>query len=170
MYIEDTAENVLREDLVNLWKSIDWIGGSIKDSGKLLSALKNSSNCYCAWCDKGGVPELRGILSVLSDGYNAYITYLIVDEGYHNLGLGTALFKAFSKDYEGCRVTVLSENAAEFYKKLGFEERMHGLSKGDWVSLDGVSVNPLYYSSKDHHTFSRLDKCKKWNSKLGKIE
>lgn len=120
MFKISKLKNFKEKDIVSIFKSVGWTSGSLRDTPRLMQALLSSETVYSAYDGE----RMVGMLSVISDGYNAYITYLVVMQEYHNKGCGTQLMKEFIKDYKGYRKQVMTEKAEMFYRKFGFGKGM----------------------------------------------
>lgn len=113
--------------LKDLWFSVGWDRGSIEQPKRLSDAL-GQSTLYLA-VDKKNMDRLIGILSVIDDGFNAVITWLVVHKDFHGQGVGTKLMEQFINDFPDYRWQVQSEKAAGFYEKFGFNREMTGLAR-----------------------------------------
>lgn len=116
---------LLSEDnLKKLWESVGWTD-SIKDPKRLLQAMYNASNVWIGYDDNEY--DIVALLSAIDDGYNAYITYLLVDKEYQGQNLGSCLIEKFKERYNNYFCTVITNKAAKFYEKHGFTEYNHSL-------------------------------------------
>lgn len=123
-YRKDAA-GLTSENLVQLWRSVDWYNGSAQTPDWLLMAIQNSSYIITAW-DKG---KLVGLCSAISDKVlNTWISYMVVDKDYHNKKIGSFMIEELKEYYRGFRIFVQSSKAQEFYKQHGFKEDMHSLT------------------------------------------
>lgn len=125
--IRDNADGLTEDNLVRLWHSVDWVGGSAKAPDRLLAALKNADSIFTAWDGE----KLIGLCSALDDGLNAWISYMVVDSGYQNSGIGGFLVDQMIHTYSGFRIHVQTMHAVKFYAKHGFTEIMTSLKIDD---------------------------------------
>ena len=80
--------------------------------------------------------RIVGTARVLSDGIcNAYIVDVWTLSDYRNQGIGQTMMTTLEEALEGQHIYLFSEDAVDFYKKLGFSEQPTGLSKvkGKWL-------------------------------------
>jgi len=108
-----------REDLEELFLSVDWSSGHYPDH--LVKAMKNYETVFSAWDGN----KLVGLASVMDDGImTAYVHYLLVNPEYHKKGIGKALVylvKNHYKDY--LRIALVSYNKeCGFYESCGFKK------------------------------------------------
>ena len=80
----------------------------------------------------------RGIgnARALSDGVgNAYVVDVWTHSRYRGLGIGTALMNALLEKLHGQHVYLQTDDAAGFYRRLGFTPQPEGLHKivGDYL-------------------------------------
>ena len=116
-----------KENLCDLWRSVGWDSGDVDCAQRLLSAMYRSSNVWLAWDKKSG--ELIGLLSVMDDGLNAYISYLLVHSDYQGCGTGTLLMEKFKEHYADYRWKVITTKTQHYYKQQGFTNEKHGMSR-----------------------------------------
>jgi predicted N-acetyltransferase YhbS len=105
----------------------------INDRTLLNQMIKNSTLILTA--RKNG--ELVGLLRALSDGcYRTFIADLAVKENWQKKGIGKSLIQNVKKFSPEARLFLFStEEAEEFYKKLGFQlhERCYQLKAGESI-------------------------------------
>ena len=99
MNISTLKNNLVKEDVVNLYKANKW------------SAV-----------DK---PERLYIGNAISDGYlMVYFPHLLVLPEYQNKGVGKAIMNQMEEIYKGFHMQMLTadEKSIPFYKKIGFNK------------------------------------------------
>jgi GNAT superfamily N-acetyltransferase len=108
------CKEISREQLQNLFKSIDWKSGDFPD--ELQEAMKNSHSVVSAWYQG----ELIGLVNALSDGVmTVYFHYMLVHPNYQNKGIGKNILEMILKRYEGYK------NKLECYDKSAVEKPPH---------------------------------------------
>lgn len=72
-----------------------------------------------------------------------YIELLEIEPEFRNKGYGTRIMKDFLEQHKGIpiRMTVLDEDAARFWERLGFKK------KGLYYAINGGNVNVAQYDS-----------------------
>lgn len=84
--------------------------------------------------DEGG--RIVGTARVLSDGVcNAYVVDVWTLSEYRRRGVARTMLGMLEARLEGQHVYLFTDDAADFYKKLGYAEQPTGLSKvvGRWL-------------------------------------
>lgn len=106
------------------------------DNGRTPEQLRISfQNSYAAVVAYDG-DRIVGTARVLSDGVcNAYIVDVWTLSEYRKQGVGRRMMRMLEEKLEGQHIYLFSEDALEFYTKLGFHEQPTGLSKvkGKWL-------------------------------------
>jgi ribosomal protein S18 acetylase RimI-like enzyme len=72
----------------------------------------------------------------LSDGVcNAYIVDVWTLSHYRSQGVARAMMQTLEASLEGQHIYLFTDDAAEFYKKLGYHQQGVGLGKvvGEWL-------------------------------------
>ncbi len=106
------------------------------DNGRTPAQLKTSfENSYstCIAYDQG---RIIGTVRVLSDGVcNAYVVDVWTLTAYRNQGIARTMMHMLVEELQGQHVYLFTDDAMEFYKKLGFIERPTGMEKvvGTWL-------------------------------------
>ncbi len=109
------------DELFELYGSLGWTA-YINDMKSAMSGLGGSLAVYTAWADG----KLIGMLRLIGDGHTvAYVQDLLVEHGFQNRGIGTALMRMFLNQYGHVRQKVLLTDvetpaAIKFYERLGF--------------------------------------------------
>ena len=131
-------EVIYREDL----RRVDW--GQMKatlaedkfDNGRTPEQLRisfaNSSAAVIAYVGD----RIIGTARVLSDGVcNAYVVDVWTLSQYRHRGVARRMMSILEEKLAGQHVYLVTDDAVEFYKKLGFKEQPTGLSKvvGEWL-------------------------------------
>jgi len=106
------------------------------DNGRTPEQLRISfQNSYAAVVAYDA-ERIVGTARALSDGVcNAYIIDVWTLADYRKQGIGRTMMSMLEEKLEGQHIYLFSEDAFEFYKKLGFREQPTGLSKvkGNWL-------------------------------------
>ena len=92
---------------------------------QLKESFENSSHCVMAF------EGLRciGTVRALSDGVgNAYVVDLWTLSSFRNTGTGTKLMQLLLKELPGQHVYLQTEDAIDFYQRMGFKKQPEGLS------------------------------------------
>jgi GNAT superfamily N-acetyltransferase len=80
--------------------------------------------------------RIIGTVRVLSDGVcNAYVVDVWTLSEYRNRGIARAMMETAEKKLEGQHVYLFTDDAVEFYRKLGYKEWEVGMGKvvGKWL-------------------------------------
>lgn len=102
---------------------------------QLRRSFENSYSSVIAY-DNG---RIIGTARVLSDGVcNAYVVDVWTLSQYRNRGIAQTMMKMLEAKLEGQHIYLFSDDAVEFYQKIGFKEQPTGLSKviGQWLRHD----------------------------------
>lgn len=123
-------------------KQIDWqemkstLAADAFDNGRtpeqLQASFENSYATVIAYINA----QIVGTARVLSDGIcNAYIVDVWTLTQYRRRGIATAMMKLLLAKLEGQHVYLFTDDAVEFYEKLGFEAQPTGLGTvvGQWL-------------------------------------
>ena len=106
------------------------------DNGRTPEQLRVSfENSYAACVAYSG-GRIIGTARVLSDGVcNAYMVDVWTLSAYRRQGIGRAMINGLLEKLPGQHVYLFTDEAAEFYHKLGFREQGIGLSLvvGQWL-------------------------------------
>ncbi len=109
------------DELFGLYGSLGWTA-YVDDMKSAMSGLRGSLAVYTAWADG----KLIGMLRLIGDGHTvAYVQDLLVEPGFQNRGIGSALMLMFFNQYGHVRQKVLLTDvktpaAIRFYERLGF--------------------------------------------------
>ena len=121
---------------------VDWAGMKATlseddfDNGRtpaqLETSFKNSAHVCLAYAGE----RLVGTARALSDGIcNGYIVDIWTLSAYRRQGIASAMMRRLLDRMPGQHVYLFSDDAADFYKKVGFAERPIGLEVvvGRWL-------------------------------------
>jgi predicted GNAT family acetyltransferase len=123
-------------------EGVDW--GQMKaslaadhfDNGRTAEQLRESfANSHTAVVAYDG-DRIVGTARVLSDGVcNAYVVDVWTLSAYRGRGVARRMMWRLEGGLRGQHVYLFSDDAVEFYKKLGYREQPTGLSKviGEWL-------------------------------------
>ena len=106
------------------------------DNGRTPAQLETSftNSAHVSLAYAGG--QLIGTARALSDGVcNGYIVDLWTLTAYRRQGIASAMMRRLLDKMPGQHVYLFSDDAADFYKKIGFVERPVGLELvvGRWL-------------------------------------
>ena len=137
-----SGEITYRTDLAG----VDWeqmkasLAADNFDNGRTPEELRESfQNSYLSVVAYDGA-RIVGTARVLSDGVcNAYVVDVWTLNAYRRRGVARAMMGVLEARLEGQHVYLFTDDAAEFYKRLGFREQPTGLSKvvGRWLGREG---------------------------------
>jgi ribosomal protein S18 acetylase RimI-like enzyme len=123
-------------------EGVDWteMKAAVKaddfDNGRSPEQLRVSfANSY-ATCVAYADGRIIGTARVLSDGVcNAYVLDVWTDSAYRRQGIASKMMEDLMADLPGQHVYLFTDDAVEFYEKLGFEEQGVGLGRvvGTWL-------------------------------------
>jgi predicted GNAT family acetyltransferase len=100
--------------------------------GQLRESFEQSRVAVVAY--DGG--RIVGTARALSDGVcNAYVVDVWTYTPYRKRGVARAMLAALESRLRGQHVYLFTNDAADFYRKLGFREQPTGMSKvvGEWL-------------------------------------
>lgn len=107
------------------------------DNGRTTEQLQCSfENSYAA-CLAYVNGELAGTARILSDGVcNAYLVDVWTHSNYRRQGIARHMIARLLEEVPGQHVYLFTDDAPEFYRKLGFVERGIGMETvvGRWLS------------------------------------
>jgi SAM-dependent methyltransferase len=131
-------EVIYKTDLMNVdWQAMkSTLVADHFDNGRSPAQLQASfSNSYATVIATIG-GEIIGTARVLSDGVcNAYVVDVWTLSKYRRQGVASKMMEILLAQLEGQHVYLFTDEAAEFYKTLGFEAQSIGMGKvvGDWL-------------------------------------
>ncbi|HYH86013.1 MAG TPA: GNAT family N-acetyltransferase [Pyrinomonadaceae bacterium] len=138
MTCEITYETNLRD--------VDWaemkatLAGDDFDNGRTPGQLRASfEQSYASVVAYDGA-RIVGTARVLSDGVcNAYVVDVWTHTPYRRRGIARRMIETLEARLGGQHVYLFTDDAADFYRKLGFAEQPTGMSKvvGVWLRNDG---------------------------------
>ena len=106
------------------------------DNGRSPEQLKASFENSYATCIAYAEGRIIGTVRALSDGVcNAYIVDVWTLSAYRHQGVASKMMQILLDKLPGQHVYLFTDDAVEFYKKLGFKEQDIGLGKvvGKWL-------------------------------------
>lgn len=104
---------------------------------QLRASFANSAASVIAYAPDG---RIIGTVRALSDGVcNAYVVDVWTLSEFRKQGIATRMMQLLLDQFAGQHVYLFTDDAAPFYKKLGFEEQGIGLGRvvGQWLQHDG---------------------------------
>ena len=126
-------------------RGVDWarmkalLAGDDFDNGRTPEQLRESfENSHAAVVAYDG-GEIVGTARALSDGVcNAYVVDVWTHTPYRRRGVARAMLAELESRLRGQHVYLFTDDAADFYRGLGFREQRTGMSKvvGTWLSKD----------------------------------
>lgn len=109
------------------------------DNGRTPEQLRESFEAsYAAVVARDG-ERIVGTARALSDGVcNAYVVDVWTLSPYRRRGIARRMLEALEARLSGQHVYLFTDDAADFYRRLGFEEQPTGMSKvvGVWLRKD----------------------------------
>ena len=123
-------------------KGVDWDALKARltednfDNGRSPAQLKASFENSFATCFAYADAQIIGKARALSDGVcNAYIVDVWTYTPYRHQGIASQMMKLLMEQLEGQHVYLFTDDALDFYKKLGFQEQDIGLGcvVGEWL-------------------------------------
>lgn len=124
-----TRKDLPCEGLHDLFTAVGWSDGAITPSmlENFNVSFINSTIVISAWAED----KLVGCVRVLSDRMFRSVIYdLAVMPEFQNQGIGKELVRRCREYFPGSEWLVETENAAGFYKKIGFKP-----NKNDFLSI-----------------------------------
>jgi ribosomal protein S18 acetylase RimI-like enzyme len=107
------------------------------DNGRTPEQLKESfENSYAACLAYAG-DRIVGTARVLSDGVcNAYVVDVWTLSAYRRQGIASQMMRLLLERLPGQHVYLFTDEAADFYRRLGFQERGLGMELvvGTWLN------------------------------------
>jgi predicted GNAT family acetyltransferase len=124
---------------------VDWaemkatLAGDDFDNGRTPEQLRASfeNSCAAVIAYEGG--RIVGTARVLSDGVcNAYVVDVWTLTPYRKRGIARRMLETLEAGLKGQHVYLFTDDAADFYAKLGYKEQPTGMSKvvGVWLRGD----------------------------------
>jgi len=123
-------------------KNVDWaaLRADLKndhfDNGRSLEQYQKSFGNSFAVCMAWDGERVIGSARALSDGVcNAYIVDVWTHSQYRHRGIGTMMMRYLLKRLLGQHVYLFTDNAQEFYRRLGFKAQGSGMGLvvGKWL-------------------------------------
>lgn len=107
------------------------------DNGRTPEQLKLSFENSYAVCIAFTGGKIIGTVRALSDGVcNAYIVDVWTLSAYRHRGIATTMMQNVMERLPGQHIYLFTDDAIDFYKKLGFQPQGVGLSRvvGQWLN------------------------------------
>jgi len=123
-------------------KDVDWdamkeiLGQDSFDNGRSPAQLQASFQNSFGACIAYDGAKIVGTARVLSDGVcNAYIVDVWTLSSYRWRGIARRMMELILQELRGQHVYLFTDDAVDFYRKLGFTERQVGMEKvvGTWL-------------------------------------
>lgn len=95
-------------------------------TNKILNSIYKSNNTWIAWKELD--MQLIGFITVLDDGYNAYINNFIVGKEVRGQGIGNLLLERCRDNYINHNIHVITKTAHLYFKNHGFDDESHALT------------------------------------------
>lgn len=126
MYKYTEEKKFTKEQVQDLFLSVNWISGNYPDS--LYKALMNSSTVLTVWDNE----KLIGLTRVLDDtAMLAQIHYVLVHPNYQRKGIASKIMEYIKEKYKNfLYIEVMPEDQSNipFYEKHGFSVMEKGAS------------------------------------------
>jgi len=106
------------------------------DNGRTPAQLKTSFENSYATCLAYDGDAIIGKARALSDEVcNAYVVDVWIYTPYRHRGIASQMMEHLMEKLEGQHVYLFTDDAQDFYEKLGFQEQGIGLGRvvGDWL-------------------------------------
>ena len=123
-------------------RGVDWdevkarIAEDDFDNGRTPEQLKVSFENSFATCLAYDGETIIGKARVLSDGVcNAYVVDVWTYTPYRRQGIASQMMEYLMENLEGPHVYLFTDDALDFYQKLGFEKQGIGIGRvvGNWL-------------------------------------
>jgi ribosomal protein S18 acetylase RimI-like enzyme len=114
------------------------------DNGRSPEQLKASFENSYATCIAYAEEQIVGTARALSDGIcNAYIVDVWTLSSFRRQGIARAMVQTLLSRLQGQHVYLFTDDAVDFYKKLGFVEQPVGLSQvvGTWLLSNDTELH-----------------------------
>lgn len=121
-----------KRDLVNVdWAAMkDAVSRDSFDNGRTSLQLQVSFQNSFSSCIAYDEAQIVGTARVLSDGVgNAYIVDVWTLSAYRLRGIARTMMELLLRELQGQHVCLFTDEAVEFYRKLGFKECEVGMEK-----------------------------------------
>lgn len=102
---------------------------------QLRLSFENSAHAVMVWDGDRVIGSAR----LLSDGVcNAYVVDVWTQSGYRLRGIGRTMMRMLIDAVPGQHIYLQADDAADFYRKLGFVDQPFGLRyvSGEWLQND----------------------------------
>jgi predicted GNAT family acetyltransferase len=106
------------------------------DNGRTPAQLETSFRNSFGTCIAYDGEQLVGTARVLSDGVcNAYVVDVWTLTDYRNRGIARTMLDVLLHDLHGQHVYLFTDDAEDFYRRIGFTERGTGFERvvGEWL-------------------------------------
>jgi ribosomal protein S18 acetylase RimI-like enzyme len=126
-------------------QGVDWaalkatLAADAFDNGRtpeqLRASFEQSAVVVLAWAGD----QVVGTVRALSDGVcNAYVVDVWTYTPYRRRGVARTMMEILLSRLHGQHVYLFTDEAAEFYRKIGFRERGIGMGRvvGEWLERD----------------------------------
>lgn len=113
------------EKVIEIYKELEWptFYNRLDDSK---NAFTNSSFAFVYEIDN----EIVGFIRALTDYHiSTFIPEVLIKSHFRGKGIGTALLDMCHKLYPTCRIELLTDDSADFYRKIGFNQEFIGMRK-----------------------------------------
>ncbi len=111
------------------------------DNGRTPEQLKESFENSYAVCIAYAGERIIGTARVLSDGVcNAYVVDVWTLSAYRRQGIASQMMRLLLERLPGQHVYLFTDEAADFYRQLGFQERGLGMELvvGTWLDKNSL--------------------------------
>lgn len=113
------------EKVIEIYKELKWSSFYTR-LNDAKNAFNNSTLSLVYEIDN----EIVGFIRAFTDCHiTLFIPEILIKEAFHSKGIGTALIEMCHKLYPTCRIELLTDDAAGFYRKVGFDEEFIGMRK-----------------------------------------
>lgn len=114
------------------------------DNGRTPEQLRRSFENSAVTCIAYAGDQIIGTVRALADGVcNAYIVDVWTKSAFRRQGIARRMMKLVCEQLPGHHVYLFTDDAVDFYRKLGFQKQGVGMSKivGEWLHSAAAPVD-----------------------------
>lgn len=127
--IEENPRDISEQNIRELWRLVGWNWYEDNDGYARTAAAMNDPRSTTYAIRDGN--RLVGILNALSNGFSAYLAYLVVAPDWQGRGLGRALLAKYDETFADCqREFMAAKTAVGFYEHAGYDD-----VSDEWIAM-----------------------------------